>query len=255
MLARRAVVQHGPRSPVADHARHGPVEVGTVVDVSELEPRPEPGPVADPLDLRCSDADREAVAEVIRQAAGDGRLTLDEHGERLDAVYAARTYRDLLPVVADLPGAAVPGVPQLGRTPGDALAPRAGNRVVPGGVAASDNAVAIFSETKRTGAWLVPADYASVAVFGSVELDLREASMASNQVQIQANAIFGEVKVIVGDGVTVSTVGTPVLGEYEGPREAPVEGKPHVVLNGVALLGSVEVKRKVPKPPRKKWRG
>lgn len=228
--------------------------MSTVIDVSELEPRPEPGPVADPLDLRCSDADREAVAEVIRQAAGDGRLTLDELDERLDAVYAARTYRDLLPVVGDLPGAAVPGVPQLGRAPGDAVAQRAGNRVVPGGVAASDNAVAIFSETKRTGTWLVPSDYASVAVFGSVELDLREASMASNQVQIQANAIFGEVRVIVGDGVTVSTVGTPVLGEYEGPRETPVDGKPHIVLNGVALLGSVEVKRKVPKASKRKWR-
>lgn len=229
--------------------------VGTVVDVSDIEPRPEPGPVGDALDLRCSDADREAVAEVIRQAAGDGRLTLDELGERLDAAYAARTYRDLVPVVADLPGAAVPGVPQLGRSPGTSVEQRSGNQVVPGGVAASDNAVAIFSETKRTGQWLVPPDYASVAVFGSVELDLREASMASNQVQIQANAIFGEVTVIVGEGVTVSTVGTPVLGEYEGPRETPVAGKPHVVLNGIALFGSVDVKRKTPKEPKKKkWR-
>lgn len=222
--------------------------------MSDLEPRPEPGPVADPLDLRCSDADREAVAEVIRQAAGDGRLTLDELGDRLDAVYAARTYRELVPVVADLPGATVPGVPQLGRSPGAAVVQRSGNHVVPGATGGSDNAVAIFSETKRTGAWLVPSNYASVAVFGSVELDLREALMASHEVEIQANAIFGEVTVIVGDGVTVSTVGTPVLGEYEGPREAPVADKPHVVLNGIALLGSVEVKRKSPKAPRKKRR-
>lgn len=229
--------------------------MSTVVDVSADEPTPEPGAVGDPLDLRCSDADREAVAEVVRQAAGDGRLTLDELGERLDAVYAARTYRELVPVVADLPGAALPGVPQLARPVGDAVAQRAANQVVPGGVAASDNAVAIFSETKRTGAWLVPTDYASVAVFGSVELDLREASMAANQVRIQANAIFGEVTVIVGDGVTVSTAGTPVLGEYEGPREAPVADKPHVVVTGVALLGSVGVKRKTPKAPKKKWRG
>jgi hypothetical protein len=208
--------------------------------------------VADPLDLRCSDADREAVAEVVRQAAGDGRLTLDELGERLDAVYAARTYRDLVPVVADLPGARVPGVPQLVQPAQTNLpAARRANEVV-AGQASSDSAVAIFSETKRVGPWLVPPDYASVAVFGSVELDLREASMASNRIQIQANAIFGEVKVIVGDGVTVSTLGTPVLGEYDGPHEEPVADKPHVVLNGLALFGSVEVKRKAPK---KKWRG
>lgn len=208
--------------------------------------------MTDQLDLRCSDADREAVAEVVQQAAGDGRLTLDELGERLDAVYAARTYRELVPVVVDLPGASVPGVPQLAQPARTNLpATRRANEVV-AGQASSDSAVAIFSETKRVGAWLVPPDYASVAVFGSVELDLREASMASNRIQIQANAVFGEVKVIVGDGVTVSTLGTPVLGEYDGPHEEPLVDKPHVVLNGLALFGSVEVKRKAPK---KKWRG
>ncbi len=36
------------------------------------------GESADPRDLRCSDAEREVVAEAVRQAAGDGRLTLEE---------------------------------------------------------------------------------------------------------------------------------------------------------------------------------
>jgi len=208
-------------------------------------------PGAEPLDLRCSDADREAVAEVVRQAAGDGRLTLDELGERLDSVYAARTYRELVPVVVDLPGTGVPGVPALVQPAQTNVPTTRGPNEVVSGLGSSDSAIAIFSETKRVGQWLVPSDYASVAVFGSVELDLREASMASNRVQIQANAIFGEVKVIVGDGVTVSTVGTPVLGEYNGLHEEPVADKPHVVLNGVALFGSVEVKRKAPKKRRR----
>lgn len=219
--------------------------------MSDLEPRPEYQPPADPRDLRCSDADREAVAEVVRKAAGDGRLTLDELGDRLDAVYSARTYRDLEPVISDLPGARVPGVPQLATPPGQLPATRQPNQVVPGSTVTDSSAVAIFSETKRTGSWLVPAEYAGLAVLGSVELDLREASLASTHVTIQANAVFGEVKVIVGDGVTVSTTGSAALGEYDGPHEQPVEGRPHVVLTGLALFGSVHVKRK---PPKKRWR-
>lgn len=66
---------------------------------------PEP---ADQRHLRVSDADREQAAEVLRQAAGDGRLTLDELDERLATAYAAKTYADLESVTTDLPG---PGVP------------------------------------------------------------------------------------------------------------------------------------------------
>ena len=236
----------GPaRSPA--HCTERPEWVPSV-GVSDLEPRPEPDPLSDPRDLRCSDADREAVAEVLRKAAGDGRLTLDELGDRLDVVYAARTYRDLEPAIRDLPGAAVPGLPVA---PAGVVAPRGPSEAAHVPTDVNTSAVAIFSEAKRTGRWLVPSDYASVAVFGSVLLDLREASTAGPHTQIQANAIFGEVKVIVGDDITVSTIGTPVLGEYNGPHEEPEPGKTHLVLNGLALFGSVEVKRKGPK---KKWR-
>ena len=61
--------------------------------------------------LRASDADRERVAEVLRQAAGDGRLTLEELDERLDAVYAAKTYAELEPVTRDLPQSGTAHVP------------------------------------------------------------------------------------------------------------------------------------------------
>jgi len=57
--------------------------------------------------LRASDADREQVAERLRQATAEGRLTAEELEERLEAVFAARTYGDLDPHVADLPGDSV----------------------------------------------------------------------------------------------------------------------------------------------------
>src|ERR1700757_4562043 len=59
--------------------------------------------VPEPRNLRASDADRERVANVLREAAGDGRLSMDELDERLDAVYAAKTYAELEPITRDLP--------------------------------------------------------------------------------------------------------------------------------------------------------
>ena len=53
--------------------------------------------------LRASDADRELIAERLRQAATEGRLNADELDERLGAALSARTYGELDAVVADLP--------------------------------------------------------------------------------------------------------------------------------------------------------
>lgn len=55
------------------------------------------------LDLRVSDAERAEVAERLRGAVDDGRLTLLEYDERLGQAYAAKTRGDLLPLTADLP--------------------------------------------------------------------------------------------------------------------------------------------------------
>jgi hypothetical protein len=54
-------------------------------------------------DLRLSDADREAVADRIRAAAAEGRLTLEEADERQQAAYGAKVEADLAPLTADLP--------------------------------------------------------------------------------------------------------------------------------------------------------
>ena len=68
--------------------------------------------------LRIGDADRERVADRLRQAAGEGRLSPEELEERLGAAFAARTAGELEPLVADLP-------PEPGPAP---RAPRRGHR-------------------------------------------------------------------------------------------------------------------------------
>jgi len=59
-------------------------------------------------DLRISDAERADAAAALGEHYAQGRLDLDEHAERLDRIWAARTRRELAPVFADLPGHAPP---------------------------------------------------------------------------------------------------------------------------------------------------
>jgi hypothetical protein len=53
--------------------------------------------------LRAADADRHKIADQLKSALDEGRLSLDEYDDRVRTAYAARTYADLLVIVADLP--------------------------------------------------------------------------------------------------------------------------------------------------------
>src|SRR5215207_10923476 len=63
-------------------------------------------------DIRVSDAEREHHADLLREHAAQGRLTVDELDERLDRVYAARTHGELTPIVGDLPAPPRPRAPR-----------------------------------------------------------------------------------------------------------------------------------------------
>lgn len=59
--------------------------------------------MVEPPEMRASDADRDRISAVLREAHAEGRLPQDELLERLDAAYDARTYGELDRLVADLP--------------------------------------------------------------------------------------------------------------------------------------------------------
>ena len=83
----------------------------------------QPTPVAVQSRVRASDAEREHVARILRAAAGEGLLTLEEADERLAAAYATRYRDDLQPLTADLPHG---GTKLLENTPEARAAARAG---------------------------------------------------------------------------------------------------------------------------------
>ncbi|MFI6375795.1 DUF1707 domain-containing protein [Streptomyces sp. NPDC050546] len=196
-------------------------------------------------DLRASDADRERVAEVLRDALAEGRLDMTEFEERLDATYQARTYGDLVPITRDLPasGVAVPAV-SLSKDP--ATGSDWPGRIV-GGEGSSTWAVAVMSGFQRKGHWTMPRRFTCLAFWGGGEIDLREATFADREVEINAIAIMGGVDVIVPPGVEVVVRGIGIMGGFDHQEDGvPGEpGAPRVIVTGFAFWGGVGVQRKV----------
>jgi hypothetical protein len=207
--------------------------------MGELEPRPDSTP-ARPADrglLRVSDDERHRVAEILREAAGEGRLDLQELDQRLEATYAAKTYADLVPITSDLPAhtAQAPVVPGTTAEPA-VIGP------------ATQRHVAILSGLDRSGDWLVPAHLKVTAFLGGVELDLREARFATPEVVITLNAFMGGARVVVGPHTNVVIEGTGFMGGYSGPSglvNAELDdSSPTVRIRGLAIWGGVSVERK-----------
>lgn len=197
----------------------------------------------DPLHLRISDADRHQVSEALRTAAGEGRLDIDELEERLEAAYAAKTYADLVPLTLDLPGVAPAAHLPAARQGGEV------QRRTPAGVQATyDTSVAVMGECRRSGVWDLGEHHTAFALMGSVVIDLREARFPAGEVVLDANALMGSVEVLVDETVDVRVEGFGLMGSYQENRSrvlADVDASsPRVRLRGVALMGSVEVKRK-----------
>jgi hypothetical protein len=200
----------------------------------------------DPAQLRVSDDDRHKVAEILREAAGEGRIDLDELDERLEATYSAKTYADLVPITVDLPAHEPTSLPVPKR------------EVLPASTT-HNSSIAVMGECKRQGAWLVPVSHTAFALMGSVTLDLRGATFAERDITITANAVMAEVKVIIDAGTNVVVSGVPIMGEFHQAKDkvAPAlsPDSPVVRVKGMALMGSVSVQRLPPPGTPKKILG
>jgi hypothetical protein len=198
-----------------------------------------------PAEMRASDSDRDRVAEVLREAAGDGRLTLEELQERLNQVYMAKTYADLEPITRDLPS---PG----GRSDVAPYTPPFADRPVTDGRPGWRTGIAIMSGFQRVGAWLVPKTFVSFAFWGGGRIDLREASFAEPEVRIWAFAIMGGIEVIAPEDIAVHVNGIGIMGGFDHHASGPgASGAPRVVISGFSFWGGVDVKRKARKQAKK----
>jgi len=143
---------------------------------------------APPDELRASHQDRDRVAELLRTAAGDGRLTAEELDERLEKALTARTYGELMALSRDLPAA--PGFPA-------------------GGLAAEPKSLIRIDRrsgsTKRDGRWLVPQRIEVRVTSGHIKLDFTEAVITHSSLQIDADVRSGSLKLLTKPGIMVDT--------------------------------------------------
>ena len=207
--------------------------------------------------MRASDADRDRVADALRDAYAEGRLDVDEHNQRIDRAYQAKTLGELTPLLSDLPQrhTVVGPAPASGSASRFGSGPGSGpGTAMPAEYAPGSKVTAIFAEQTRGGRWFVPAQTTAAAVFGSVTIDLREAVLTQREVVIVANAVFGSIQIKVPHGVVVRDEGTAVFGSRTGSDrhtagDVPVTpDSPVVVIRGVALFGEVSVR--YPKPSK-----
>ncbi|GAA4505914.1 MULTISPECIES: DUF1707 SHOCT-like domain-containing protein [Nonomuraea] len=182
--------------------------------------------MTDPGEVRASDAEREAVVELLREASVEGRLTLAELTDRTEAAYTATTQTELALLTQDLPAAAA-FTPPAERREGKKRRWFVG----------------VLGDTKRRGTWRIDQELGAVAVMGDVVLDLREAEVRTGVVEIMAVSVMGDVKIIVPDGVNVDLDGMAIMGDkrvdvQEAPRGMNV---PMVRVHAYAIMGDVKV--------------
>ena len=187
--------------------------------------------MAETPDVRASDADRERTAEVLRHAAGEGRITVDELDERIDRAFAARTSGELAELTADLPETVHAAVtPALPVVPGDG-----GRRWL----------VSIMSGADKRGHWRVGPRLTSVNVMGGSDIDLNDAELSARETTIHIISIMGGADVRVPEGLDVRVSEFALMGgnDVRLGSERPTPGGPVVHLKIFSLMGGTDVKR------------
>ncbi|MQA79078.1 MAG: DUF1707 domain-containing protein [Streptosporangiales bacterium] len=180
-------------------------------------------------DLRASDADREGVVAALSGAYGEGRLTVDEHQERMESAYAARTLGDLADLLADLPGAVgEAGLPDFADGP----------------------LTATFGRRGRTGRWVLPGHYTANAIGGTVTLDLTEAVLAADPAVVTAVCLGGFLQVLVPPWIRVEVERGRLVGlRRVWSRRASAEPTSTVVVRAFGI-GQVTVRTLKARPRR-----
>lgn len=204
----------------------------------EITPRPEPGGAG----LRASHDDRDRAVEVLRVAAGDGRITAAELDERVGAALTARTYGELAALIADLPGALPltaglpPGMP--GTRPKDLVRIECGT-----------------GTARRDGAWLVPRRMEVRLTRGAVTLDFTEAVLSWPSLEIDADIQTGSLILVTAPGMLVSTddlaVSTGAV-QVDAPSGPEVPVRYRIDVSGRVSTGTITAGP--PRPARRTLR-
>lgn len=171
---------------------------------------------------------------MLNSALAEGRLSVAEHSERLDAVYEAKTHAEIAPLVDDLPA----------RATDQSVAPR--TEPAPAGKR-RQMIVAIFGGTSRKGQWHVEPKMAAVTIMGGATFDFRDVQLPQREITLNCTTVFGGVEVIVPPEMRVIDSGIALFGGRDtgpGSAESSDPNAPVLRLTGLTLFGGLGVKHK-----------
>ncbi|MFD8479518.1 DUF1707 domain-containing protein [Kitasatospora sp. NPDC059673] len=203
----------------------------------EISPAGKPTSLSARPELRASHADRDRVADILRVAAGDGRLTAAELDERLEVALSARTIGELAVLTADLPTASLS---------------------VDGVAAEVKDVLRIeqkWSPVKRVGRWVVPRRLVLDVEWCDVTLDFTQAVITQDTLQIDVDMRGKTLTLIVAPGVVVDTDGLTLEFSRVRNRQTPDPATPTTLR--VELVGRKNFGRVVVRHPRRttdRWR-
>jgi Domain of unknown function (DUF1707)/Cell wall-active antibiotics response 4TMS YvqF len=185
-----------------------------------------------PPALLASDTERDQSVELLRSAVVDGRLTLEEFTARVELAQAARTDLELAALSRDLPA----------NRPA-ARAPSAAADATPG-----ERHRAFCSRISRSGPWSLPAHGSYSSIFGTIDLDLRQARLTADVTELDVFNLFGTVTVIVPEGVEVSVDGGGLFASQviDSPQVPPVRDAPQLRIHASGPGGTLYVRSKPP---------
>lgn len=176
--------------------------------------------------IRASDAERDHTLALLRDAVGEGRLTLEELAERAERALAASTRAELAAVVADLPVEPLPREPAR-RGPTSWL-------------------VSVMGGNDRSGRWRIAQRCTVINFMGGNSIDLREAIVDDTEIEIWVWSLMGGSDIIVPEGVHVDAGGFAFMGgndyRVEGPQPPP--GAPVVKVRAYSLMGGTDIRTK-----------
>jgi Domain of unknown function (DUF1707) len=187
-------------------------------------------------ELRASDEDRERTADMLRRAAGEGRLTMDELDDRLNAAYGSRTRSELAVLVADV---VVPGDQEAAEQRRSARLP------VRPGEGGARWLVAIMGGCERKGRWRLREQLTSLNVMGGADFDLNEAELSAPRTEMTIFSLMGGAEVRVPEGLNLEVTDFAFMGGNDvDVRDAePDPGGPVLHLRLISIMGGTTVRR------------
>lgn len=167
---------------------------------------------------RADEGHVDAIVHRLGEAAGEGRLTLEEFASRLREAYAARTVTELMNVLDGLSGRLPARIEEF-----------------------TDRHLSVLGGMRRGGRWLADRRLISLTALGNVHLDLRKALLAGPELTLTSIALIGGVQACVPEGVRVDVGGLTLFGRHEVDLPEPAPGAPKIRINAYSLVGGVAV--------------